>query len=345
MPNILVTGAAGFIGSHFCKLALHNGDSVLAMDALTYAGHMENLRECWTGWGSGRFKFMRRDIKDGIPHEWNEEADILVNFAAESHVDRSLVSGGDFILTNVFGTYALLRDWRYRPGRRFVHISTDEVYGSHDRLSPVAETAVLFPSSPYSASKASADLLVLADRKVHDVESNVVIVRSSNNYGPNQHPEKLIPLAICRLHSDEQVPVYGDGCQLRDWLYVGDNCEGIYLAMTKGAPGEIYNLCTMDVRRNIDLLHALCAEMQKDAKQCLRFVEDRKGHDYCYAIQNQKAALHLGWQPRMEFAHGLRSTIHWYDRNRPWCRRVLNPSMQASYAARYEWDREYTSQQ
>ncbi len=341
--KFLVTGGAGFIGSNFVHTVLAGKlGSVWVLDKLTYAGHRSNL-SAWEQ--DDRFKFVEGDIGDrelvrSLLAEYQPEA--IVNFAAESHVDRSIDGADVFILTNINGTFALLDEalkyWqdRGRPsGFRFHHISTDEVYGSLRSSGSFSEATPFAPNSPYAASKASSDHLVRAYHVTHGLPTS--ITNCSNNYGPYQLPEKLIPLALLNALEGKPVPVYGDGQNIRDWLYVEDHCAAILEVISRGKPGETYNVGGDCERTNLDLLHALF-EALKDAKDIVReqtdfdtgidyhslitFVADRPGHDRRYAVDSSKIRNDLGWTPQLALEAGLRSTVEWYLANLDWCREV-----------------------
>ncbi|GAB2782967.1 dTDP-glucose 4,6-dehydratase [Streptomyces chlorus] len=315
--NLLVTGAAGFIGSRYVRTLLAAGapDTVDApritvLDALTYAGTLDNLELAHP-----RLEFVHGDIRDAdLVGKLTAEADQVVHFAAESHVDRSILTASDFVLTNVLGTQVLL-DAALRHGvDTFVHVSTDEVYGSIASGS-ATETYPLEPSSPYSASKASSDLLALAYHRTHGLD--VRVTRCSNNYGPHQFPEKVIPLFVTNLLDGAQVPLYGDGLNVRDWLYVDDHCAGIDLVRTRGRAGEVYNIGGGTELTNKDLT-GLLLEACGAGWDRVEHVEDRKGHDLRYSVDWTKARDELGYRPRHDFTTGLAETVAWYRDNRAW---------------------------
>ena len=309
--NLLVTGGAGFIGSALVRLlrAERPAWPVVTLDALTYAGSLENLADLKNDSGH---TFVHGDIRDAakvreVMRTFSIEA--VLHLAAESHVDRSIAGPGLFIDTNVGGTQVLLDAAREAQVRRFVQVSTDEVYGSADRGERFTEQSPLCPSSPYSASKAAGDLLARAYQRTYGLD--VVITRCSNNYGPRQFPEKLIPLAISCALADRPVPVYGDGQQVRDWLHVDDHCTGLLAALERGQPGAIYNFGANDERPNLALLTELLDRLGKPAS-LLTFVADRPGHDRRYALDASRAKRELGWSPRVAFADGLSRTVAWY---------------------------------
>ncbi len=317
--RLLVTGGCGFIGSNFIRYVLdHYGPAMITnVDALTYAGNLANLAGVAENCGE-RYEFLHADICDAdkidavlAQHQYFA----VVNFAAESHVDRSIDSPGDFIHTNVVGTSTLLNAARRHGVRRFVQISTDEVYGSLGPEGKFSETSPLEPSSPYSASKASADLLALAYHHTYRLE--VVITRCSNNYGPYQFPEKLIPLMIINALGDQPLPVYGDGLNVRDWIHVEDHCAAIVSALLNGKPGEVYNVGSDGEMRNIDVVKMLLAHLGKP-ESLIKYVTDRLGHDRRYAIDSSKAHRELAWKPQHRHEQGIRETIDWYVRHPEW---------------------------
>lgn len=311
----LVTGGAGFIGSAFVRGliqgSLRSGfEKIVILDSLTYSGSLENLGEKVLN--DSRVEFVNGDIREiETVSELVKCSDVIFNFAAESHVDRSIVDPEIFLSTNVGGTVNLLNAMRTNSGKKLVQISTDEVYGSILQGS-WDETFPLKPNSPYSASKASADLMVLAFHATYNLD--VVITRCCNNYGPFQYPEKLIPLFIKKLLSGEKVPIYGDGSQTREWIHVDDHCRGILLAAHKGAAGEIYNLGTSDEIQNLDLAKILIGELGAKDSQ-LDFVSDRPGHDQRYSLNTTKSRNDLEFEVQIEFRDGLRDTINWYRRH------------------------------
>ena len=310
--KMFVTGAAGFIGSNYVRWLMENTDTeVTVFDALTYAGVRENLTEFD---GSSRFTFVQGDITDrdavaaALPGHSH-----VVHFAAESHVDRSIMGPDAFIDTNVLGTNIMCDVARLNDVERFLHISTDEVYGSIDEGSFV-ETDGLEPRSPYSASKASSDLVALAYRETYGLP--VVITRSANQFGPYQFPEKVIPLFVTNLADDLQVPLYGDGLNIRDWTYVVDNCAGVQMVLEQGAEGEIYNIGAGNELTNKELTHAILERCGKD-ESSIEYVEDRLGHDRRYSIDTAKIRA-LGWAPEHSFEDALDLTVDWYNNNRAW---------------------------
>ncbi len=316
--RILVTGGAGFIGSHYVRSLLStdrgNGISkVTVLDALTYAGNLASLAPVDH---EPRYSFVHGDIADSsLVHDLISECDAVIHFAAESHVDRSISGSAEFIRTNVLGTHTLLEAAKQAKIGRFVHVSTDEVYGSiNDGSWP--ETDPLQPNSPYAASKASSDLLVRSYFKTYGF--NTVTTRCSNNYGPYQHPEKLIPLFTTNLINDSKVPLYGNGLNIRDWLHVDDHCNGIHLALMKGEAGEIYNIGGGTELNNIDITKLILASFNKSWDESVVQVEDRKGHDLRYSVNWAKANEQLGYEPRVPFVAGIEETINWYRNNEDW---------------------------
>ena len=320
--QILVTGCCGFIGSNFVRYALETDTRVAItnLDALTYAGNPDNLADVAN---NPRYRFVHGDIADRpmvLELVAQGNFDAIVNFAAESHVDRSIDDATPFLRTNVIGTQCLLDAARAAGVRRFLHVSTDEVYGTLAPDDPeFCETTALAPNSPYAASKAGADLLVRAAH--HTFGFDTVITRCSNNYGPYQFPEKLIPLFITNAMADIQVPVYGDGRQVRDWIHVLDHCRGIDAALRRGRSGEVYNLGGRSERYNIDVTRAILSSCGK-TDSLIRYVTDRPGHDRRYAINCDKAESELNWRPTIAFEKGLADTVDWYKAHPTWIDRV-----------------------
>jgi len=317
--KILVTGGAGFVGSNFIKHTLSTDDSteIVCFDLLTYAGRLENLREVR---GNSKFRFVQGDIRERNSLETlvKEGFDLIVNFAAETHVDRSIVEADSFVLTDAYGTYVLLEAARKFDVERFVQISTDEVYGSI-RQGSFKEDHMLSPSSPYSASKAAGDHMALAFHRTYGL--SVVVTRSSNNYGPCQHPEKLIPKLILRALHNQPLSIYADGKQVRDWLYVTDNCEAIELAANEGKSGEIYNVASSEEHMNIEVAKNLLKLLGKP-EGLIRFVADRPGHDRRYSLDTAKIRA-LGWKSKVKFEEGLENTARWYEKNQWWWKPLL----------------------
>ena len=317
--RILMTGGCGFIGSNFVRHVLeHYGQTMITnVDSLTYAGNPANLAGVAEQYGE-RYEFYKADISDQLRMNALFEKHqffAVINFAAESHVDRSIDSPGDFIHTNIVGTATLLDAARRHRVRRFLQVSTDEVYGSLGPEGKFTETSPIQPSSPYSSSKAGADLLALAMH--HTYGHEVVITRCSNNYGPYQFPEKLIPLMIINALSDKPLPVYGDGLNVRDWIHVEDHCAAIVAALFDGKPGEVYNVGSDGEMRNIDVVKMILAYLGKP-ESLIKYVPDRLGHDRRYAIDSSKAHRDLKWKPRHQHEQGIRETIDWYVKNRAW---------------------------
>jgi dTDP-glucose 4,6-dehydratase len=334
MRTIFVTGGAGFIGSAFIRQVLDEQPDVRVVnfDALTYAGNMENL----LGLDEVRHTFVKGDICriDEVLEAMPAGCDAVFNFAAESHVDRSISSADEFLRTNIIGTQVLLDAARESGVRRFVQISTDEVMGSlpDDSGEHFTEASPLRPNSPYAASKASAELVVRAARETFGVDT--VITRCGNNYGPRQFPEKLIPLMIANAMNDEPLPVYGDGRNVRDWIYVEDHCRAVWLAFEHGRAGEAYNIGARNERQNIDVVKALLDALNKP-HSLIEFVTDRPGHDRRYAIDPAKAETELGWTPRVPWEDGLSRTIRWYSENAEWVDHIRNGEYRDYYREMY----------
>ena len=335
--NILVTGGCGFIGSHFVALTLRNylDVTVTNVDSMTYAAHPDTEAYLRT-LAPERYQFVRADI--GAPELEDvlreRKIDAVVNFAAESHVDRSILDPGSFVRTNVMGTQNLITLARKVGGIRFVHVSTDEVYGTlKPKDAAFTEASMLDPNSPYAASKASADLLALANQRTFDLD--LVITRCTNNYGPFQFPEKLLPLVIANAVEELPIPVYGDGKQVRDWIYVEDHCSGIDAVLRKGRTGEVYNISAADERHNIDLIrHVL--QILKKSDSLIHYVGDRPAHDRRYALDAKKIQRELGWQPAFSFEQGLKKTIEWYLSNESWWKKVRDGEYLKYYRANYD---------
>ena len=333
MPTLFVTGGCGFIGSNFIRhlLATDPAIRVINFDALTYAGNLANLTDLAD---DPRYTFIRGDITDrtAVRAAMDVGIDAVINFAAESHVDRSILDSGPFLRTNVIGTQVLLDSARALNVPRFVQVSTDEVYGSLGPIGAFTETTPLSPNSPYSASKAAADMLVAA--YVHTFGMDAVITRCSNNYGPYQFPEKIIPLFITNLMRDEPVPVYGDGLQVRDWIHVRDHCTGVEAAWRKGKPGQVYNFGGRCDMTNLTLTHTLLDLLGKP-RTLIRYVQDRPGHDRRYAIDCSKAERELDWTPAVTFAAGLAETVAWYQSNDVWISQVRSGEYLKYYESQY----------
>lgn len=334
MRKFFVTGGAGFIGSAFVGLLLNEDPSceVINFDALTYAGNPDNLEDL----EPSRHRFVRGDIADrqAVLDTLADGTEVLVNFAAESHVDRSIVSADEFIKTNVLGTQVLLDCARERGVRRFVQISTDEVLGSlpEDEDEFFTESSPFRPNSPYAASKAAAEHLVRAAH--HTFGLDAVITRCGNNYGPRQFPEKFLPLLLANALRDESIPVYGDGQNVRDWIFVEDHCRAILLAIDKGRPGATYNIGARNERRNIDVARFVLDLLGKP-HSLIRFVKDRPGHDRRYAIDPTLVESELLWRPRETWESGLRKTLDWYGSNSNWLRRARSGEYRDYYARQY----------
>ena len=335
--NIAVTGGAGFIGANFVYYMLEKRpeDKIICYDKLTYAGNPETLSQAQK---NPQFKFVRGDIADreAVYKFFEEEQpDVIVNFAAESHVDRSIENPEIFLQTNVIGTSVLLDACRKYGIQRYHQVSTDEVYGDLPLDRPdlfFTETTPLHTSSPYSASKASADLLVQAYHRTYKLP--VTISRCSNNYGPYHFPEKLIPLMIINAMHDKKLPVYGDGLNVRDWLFVGDHCAAIELILHKGKVGEVYNIGGHNERANIDVVKTILHELGK-GEELIEHVTDRKGHDRRYAIDPTKIREELGWEPTTHFEDGIRRTVKWYKEHEAWWQHIISGDYQQYYQKMY----------
>lgn len=332
--KIIVTGGAGFIGSAFVRLVLGNGSghSVINLDKLTYAGNLDNVAEVSS---LPNYRFVQADICDARAVESlvdEERPDAIVHFAAESHVDRSILSPAPVFETNLRGTFTLLEAVRTRKVPRYVHVSTDEVYGSIDEPHEADENYPLHASSPYSASKAGSDLLALSYHTTY--KSPVLLTRASNNYGPYQFPEKLIPLMISNALENKPLPIYGDGMQVRDWLYVDDHCRAILSVLERGREGEVYNVGGSRALPNREVVKMILAATGKP-ESLMTTVTDRPGHDRRYAITTEKLERETGWRAEMPFEEGLAYTIDWYKRNGEWVRRVKSGEYQDYYRANY----------
>jgi dTDP-glucose 4,6-dehydratase len=332
--KILVTGGAGFIGSNFIRhlLSSRRDVSVVNFDKLTYAGNPESLSDLAS---DSRYDFMRGDITDlaAVSAVFQRGFDAVVNFAAETHVDRSIEDASPFLLTNVLGTQRLLEAARITKLPRFVHISTDEVYGSAPGSASFTEETILDPRSPYAASKASADHFVAAYANTYGVSA--IILRCTNNYGPFQFPEKLIPLMIANAQENKSLPIYGDGLQERDWLYVEDYCRAIILAVERGKTGEVYNVSAGTPQPNLKIVKTILSHLGKP-ESLIQYVKDRPGHDRRYALDSSKIQRELGWTPLVSFEEGILRTIDWYRSNSPW----LEHARSGEY--RNYYDRHYT---
>ncbi|HYY57265.1 MAG TPA: dTDP-glucose 4,6-dehydratase [Pyrinomonadaceae bacterium] len=334
MLKLFVTGGAGFIGSAFVRLALDAipGCRIVNFDALTYAGNPDNLE----GLDEGRHRFVQGDIVEGeaVLAALEDGTDAIINFAAESHVDRSIASAYEFLRTNITGTQVLLDAARARRVRRFLQVSTDEVMGSLDEGANTFfnEDSPYRPSSPYAASKAAAEHLVLAAH--HTFGLDTVITRCGNNYGPRQFPEKLVPLVISNALADAPVPVYGDGRNVRDWIYVEDHCRALLRAVERGRPGSVYNIGARNERPNLEVIEAILGALGKP-RSLIRFVKDRPGHDRRYAIDPSKVESELGWRPTETWESGLVKTIGWYEANHAWIARARSGAYREFYERQY----------
>ncbi len=318
MKRLLVTGGAGFIGSNFIRHILnkYNDYSIVNLDKLTYCGNIENLKDIEK---DKRYKFIKGDIADDkLVKEAIKGCGIVINFAAETHVDRSIIDPYSFVQTNVLGTHTLLEAAKKNRVKQFIQVSTDEVYGSISKGS-FKEDDTLLPNSPYSAAKAGADLL--ARSYFTTFKLPVIITRSSNNFGPYQYPEKIIPLFITNLLQDKKVPLYGDGMNVRDWLFVTDNCEAIDIVMHKGEPGQIYNIGAGNEITNMELTETILDLLGKN-KSSVNFVADRLGHDRRYSVDISKIRA-IGWKPKHDFRQAIKLTVDWYAKNEQWWRRLV----------------------
>ncbi|MDQ3472744.1 MAG: dTDP-glucose 4,6-dehydratase [Acidobacteriota bacterium] len=333
MRNLFITGGAGFIGSALVRLVLElkPACNIINFDALTYAGNLDNLKGL-----DRRHRFVRGDIaaRESVLAALAEGTDAIINFAAESHVDRSIHSADDFLRTNVIGTQVLLDVAREKGVKRFLQVSTDEVMGSlpEDDSSYFTETSPLAPNNPYAASKAAAEHLVKAAH--HTFGLATIITRCGNNYGPRQFPEKLIPLALSNAIRDESIPVYGDGQNVRDWIFVEDHCRALMLALEKGRPGAVYNIGARNERRNLEVVESLLQRLQKPGS-LIRFVTDRPGHDRRYAIDPSFVETEIGWQPMETWESGLQKTIDWYTANPAWIERARSGAYRDFYKQHY----------
>ncbi len=334
--KVLITGGCGFIGSNLVRYCLerYSDWEIINLDLLTYAGNLENTEGLEDAY-PGRYTLVKGDIADRVLVADlfdRYSIDLILNLAAESHVDRSIKDASAFMRTNVVGTQILL-DAAIRHGTgRFVQISTDEVYGSLGKAGKFTEDLPLEPNSPYSASKASADLLVRAYIKTYGLDA--IVTRCSNNYGPYQFPEKLIPLMVINAYNNKELPVYGDGRNVRDWIHVKDHCRGICMVALDGKPGEIYNMGGRAEKENIEIVRAILAYMGKD-EGLIRFVKDRPGHDFRYAMDFSKIESQLGWRPEIDFEEGLRSTVDWYLGHKTWWEKIISGEYMRYYERMY----------
>ncbi|MDD3887274.1 MAG: dTDP-glucose 4,6-dehydratase [Patescibacteria group bacterium] len=334
--KILVTGGLGFIGSNFIRymLAKYSAYQIVNLDKVTYAGNFENLAGIDK---DPRYQFFKGDIADSkLVNSLIsvQKPDAIINFAAETHVDRSIMNPGDFINTDVFGTHILLNAVKDHNVKRYIQISTDEVYGDFDNGGFAKETSPLRPSSPYAASKAGGDLQVLAFRRTYNLP--VLITRCTNNYGPYQYPEKIIPLFITNLLESKTIPVYGDGQQIRDWLHVDDHCSAIDLVLHKGVDGEIYNIGANQNPEitNLELTKRIITACGKDERS-IEYVKDRAGHDRRYAVDVAKIKTELGWEPKYNFDSGIAQTISWYKNNLEWWKKIKTGEYLNYYKQQY----------
>jgi len=330
--KLLITGGAGFIGSNFIHYILgkYPHYKIVNLDKLTYCGNLDNLKKVEN---DPRYKFIKGDIcdKEKVDEIFEEEKpDLVVNFAAETHVDRSILNPDIFTKTNILGTHILLETARKFKIKRFLHISTDETYGSL-KSGKFKEDDILAPNSPYSASKASADLLVRSYYKTFSLP--VIITRSSNNYGPYQFPEKVIPLFISNILENKKIPLYGTGKNIRDWIYVLDNCEGLDAVLHNGEAGEIYNIGGGNEKTNLELAKIILSELGKDESQ-IEYVDDRLGHDFRYALDIEKVKK-IGWQPRHSFEEAIKKTIRWYLENKDWLKKLKTKEFDKYYEKQY----------
>jgi dTDP-glucose 4,6-dehydratase len=335
--KILVTGGCGFIGSNFIRYLLktYPDDVIINVDKLTYAGNLENLSDFSH---SPRYRFVKDDIADASRMEVfiNDGIDAIVNFAAESHVDRSIQDPSAFIRTNIFGTFVLLEAIRKvlpKQPIRFLHISTDEVYGSLGEIGAFTEETALAPNSPYSASKTAADVMVRAYHRTYGLPA--LITRCSNNYGPYQFPEKLIPLMVSNAMEDKELPIYGDGLNIRDWIFVEDHCRALDLVLRQGKEGEVYNVGGESEKTNLSVAQTILDHLGKP-RSLIRFVADRPGHDRRYAIDFSKIGKELAWRPSVSFEEGIRRTIEWYETHREWWQKIKTGEYLEYYKRMYE---------
>ncbi len=330
--KILVTGGAGFIGSNFIHYITkqHADWKVINLDKLTYAGNLENLKGFKE---SPSYRFIKGDITDRVQVDslLRDGVDIVINFAAESHVDRSIQDSSPFIDTNIKGTQVLLEGIRKNQVKKYVQVSTDEVYGSLE-IGKSAENASLLPNSPYAASKTSADLLCRAYWKTYGLP--VMITRCSNNYGPFQFPEKLIPLVITNALEGKDIPVYGDGMNVREWIYVEDHCRALECVILKGSPGEIYNVGSNIEKTNLDIVRFILKELDK-SESLIKYVTDRPGHDRRYALDASKIERELGWKAAISFKEGMKKTVQWYIDNKDWWQRIKSGEYTGYYDRMY----------
>lgn len=329
MKTLLITGGAGFIGSNFIRFVLNNSDyHIINYDLLTYSGNLDNLQDVQS---NPRYTFIHGDICDRSKLAdlfTSRKIDGVINFAAESHVDRSIIDSQPFVHSNINGVVTLIDIARQFEVPKFLQISTDEVYGSADFGQKFDEDSNLQPNSPYSASKASADLLVRSYIQTHQLPA--IITRSSNNFGPYQYPEKFIPLIINNSLSNKKIPVYGDGLNIRDWIFVEDNCRAIFEVFEKGRIGETYNIAANNERTNLEIVHTILKILNKDP-ELIQFVKDRPAHDRRYSISSDKIRREIGWDPQFKFEDALAYTIDWYKINKNWLENITNRTKFAEY--------------
>jgi len=327
----LITGGAGFIGSNFIRFILgkHPDARVINFDKLTYAGNLDNLRDVEN---NPRYSFIKGDIADeqAVLKAFEQPLDYVVNFAAETHVDRAIGRPAAFINTDIIGTYILLECARRNPVKRFVQISTDEVYGSISE-GAADESYPLMPRNPYAASKAGADRLAYSYFVTYQLP--VIITRCSNNFGPYQHPEKLIPLFVTNAIEDKKLPLYGDGRNIRDWIHVNDHCRAIDFLISRGVDGQVYNIAGGNMRQNIEITQAIIDALGKP-RSLIQYVKDRQGHDRRYSLADEKLRQ-LGWQPTADFEAGLAETVQWYVDNRWWWKKIKNDTFEKYYRKQY----------
>lgn len=332
--KLAITGGAGFIGSNFVRYILEHypSYSVLNLDKLTYSGNLENLADVLE---NPQHLFSKNDICDPgqLAEAFAQGVDAVVHFAAESHVDRSILDGSEFVKTNVLGTQCLLEAARQAGVQRFVHVSTDEVYGSADGMQQFREDSPLSPNSPYAASKAGSDLLARAYYQTYGFP--VIVTRCSNNFGPYQFPEKFIPLLISRALENQSIPVYGDGLQVRDWIFVMDHCRALDAVLHRGREGEVYNIGAGNAWPNLTIARQILRKLEKP-ESLLEHVQDRPGHDRRYSIDFHKITSELGWEPETSFEAGLASTLDWYQANAEWINRIQNQAYRSYYREQYE---------
>ncbi|MCK9582164.1 MAG: dTDP-glucose 4,6-dehydratase [Endomicrobiales bacterium] len=330
--NILVTGGAGFIGSNFINyvLSVNSKIKIVNLDKLTYAGNLENLRNVEK---NPRYKFVKGDIcNTNMVNKLVKNCDAIINFAAETHVDKSILEAGSFLNTDVFGTYTLLEAAKKHKIKKYIQISTDEVYGSIERGS-FTESSPLLPNSPYSSAKASGDLLSRSYFTTFGLP--VIVTRASNNFGPYQYPEKLIPLFVTNTIENKPLPLYGDGKNVRDWLFVQDHCSAVYTVLQKGVPGQIYNIGGGNEVTNIQITKEILNMLDRP-QSLIKPIKDRPGHDRRYSVNCSKIKKELGWKPQANFKQALKETIEWYVANKHWWEKLKNKSFNAYYKKQYK---------